>query len=118
MHVLGRLDKETGLGVNSFISEGAQMAVTPEDVLKELNLLNNKNLPQDKFLNKKEDELYRDSEKIDEKFILNILDEPKSIEELEQITNYNRMDLLVELTILEGNGIIKNISGVGYIKNN
>jgi len=26
------------------------------------------------------------------------------------------MDLLVELTILEGRGIIKNIAGVGYEK--
>ncbi len=60
------------------------------------------------------DKITTDSNNLDEKNILSILEEPKSIEDLEQITNYERMDLLVELTILEGQGIIKNIPGVGY----
>ena len=92
------------------------MVVAPEDVLKELNLNKNKNLPSDKNNIFKIDEIYTDNNKIDEKSIINILDTPKSIEDLELITNYNRMDLLVELTILEGQGKIKNISGVGYKK--
>ena len=116
----GRLDKETGIGVNKFIAEGAKIAVKPENVLNELNIFKNKNLPLDKNQTNNNirefNEIYTESNKIDEKFILNILDSPKSIEELEQITNYSRMDLLVELTILEGQGIIKNILGVGYQK--
>ncbi len=49
----GRLDKETGIGVNRFIQEGAQMAIIPEDVLNKIDFFKNKILPQDKKRNRR-----------------------------------------------------------------
>ena len=48
----GRLDKETGMGVNEFIANGAIMALKPQDVLDKINIFKNKNLPTDKKRNR------------------------------------------------------------------
>ena len=114
----GRLDKETGIGVNKLIIDGAHIVVSAKDIINSINIFKNKNLPDDNYCKKEilKKNFEKDENGVNEKEILDILDTPKTIEELEQITNFGRMDLLVELTILEGQGIIKNISGVGYVK--
>ena len=121
----GRLDKDTGIGVNNLIISGAQIVLSARDVINNIKIFKNNIIPDDKILKKSvfnvykkniDEELEQKENELNEKELLNILDTPKSIEELEQITNCSRMDILVELTILEAQGIIKNIGGVGYQK--
>ncbi len=106
----GRLDFDTGIGVNKMIQKGAEIAVNPEDVINNVNIFKNKFLPSDKKQEKKRQK----SELSFEQKLLQLLDTSKSLDELELITAKNRMDLLVELTLLESSGLVVNIGGVGY----
>jgi len=106
----GRLDFDTGIGVNKMIQKGAAIAVNPEDVINNVNIFKNKFLPSDKKQEKRREKL----ELTFEQKLLQLLDTSKSLDELELITAKNRMDLLVELTLLESRGLVVNIGGVGY----
>jgi DNA processing protein len=87
-------------GTNRLIQQGAKLAICLEDILEEFS-----HLPelQKKILNK--DNL-RDLDEA-EKEIIQVLQEPKSIEEINQLIEIDSGELGSRLTILELKSIVK-----------
>ena len=104
MLFLGRLDSLNGVGVNRLIKDGAIMAISAEDILKDF----------EEFRERKRRRINQNSRvKKEYRIIYEVLGKsPMSIEEISFKTNNNIKCTSKLLTLMEMEGIVKNILGV------
>lgn len=102
----GPVTSPLSTGCHRLIRQGADILISPQDFLEELNLQNIKNIDKNKIVLETQ-----------EKLVYSCLDLfPKSADELIQSTGMSPRELLQILTALEIDGYIKEISKNYYIK--
>lgn len=99
----GSIFSKNSIGANNLIKKGAKMVTSVDDILEELNLTN---LKTEKEKNEKE------KLNPEEKLIFNIIEkEPVHIDKICEISKMSASRVLPIISVLEIQGIIKNIGG-------
>lgn len=106
----GSIFSKNSFGANNLIKNGAKMVTSIDDILEELNLTY---LKTEKKLDKKENLTE------EEKIILNIIEkEPIHIDKICKMSKMAASQVLSIVSVLEIQGIIKNIGGSKFVKLN
>ncbi|MBI4919783.1 DNA-protecting protein DprA [Candidatus Azambacteria bacterium] len=104
----GSIFSKNSFGANNLIKNGAKMVTGVDDILEELNL--------SRLKSKKESDKKENLTK-EEAAILNIIEkEPVHIDEICKISKMPASKVLPAISVLEINGIIKNIGGGKFVK--
>lgn len=99
----GSIFSKNSLGTNNLIKNGAKMVTSVDDILEELNLTNLK-------ITKEQEEIKNLTN--EEKQIFNIIiKEPAHIDKICEITKLSASRVMSIVSVLEIQGIIKNING-------
>lgn len=101
--VPGSIFFSNSAGANWLIKQGARLVDSAEDVLKEFGI---------DFQKEKKDFIFKDKK---QKIIFEIVSGgPCSVEEIIKKSNFSSSEVLTILTILEAEGLIKNLGGARY----
>lgn len=106
--VPGQIDTFHSKGTHSLIKQGAKLVETIADVLEELRLPG-----VETPIEKREDKLDPVSEQI-----LSLLQAPRQLDEIATILNQDVAELSTTLTMLEIQGLIKQLPGKQYVRAN
>ena len=101
MVVPGSIFSPYSRGTNNLLREGAAPVISAEDIIGELNITENK----------KEKRAKNPALNAELTVLLNHFDEPKDIDELAKITALAPADILSRISMLELQGVLKNIGG-------
>lgn len=102
------LGETTGIGTGRFIQEGAKLVLSPDDILLELGII----VENKEYIEEPEVEI---SEEYKE--IYNILSKmPINVNEICKVTNKNIVEVNTTLTMLELEGLIKQVGVNEFIK--
>ncbi len=105
--VPGPIDAETSDGPNMLIKNGANVAISADDLLAPFGLDANPAVPQN-------DEIVADSD--DERTILRLLDTSRHIDELVAMSTLDTSVVNATLTLLEMKGRVRHLGGMNYIR--
>ena len=100
------IDEKEGVGTNRMIQQGAYLVTSPNDILKFFGYKENKTKIEEIKVQKEYEDIF--------KFIKNV---PISIDEISILSGLNIRDVNYKITMLEIDGVIKQVDGKRYIRN-
>ena len=109
----GNINRPKSIGTNELIKQGAKLVTCAEDIVKNYDFL--KRIELEKEKNVFNSEIDRLEEEYKNIYSL-INDKPLNINEIAKLSKENIKEVAQKLTMLELKGIIKNVSGQRYIK--
>lgn len=103
------LDATTGVGTGKFIQEGAKLVLSPDDILKELGIEIYEEIIIEENINVEIDDEYKEVYEV-------ITNMPINVNEICRKSNKNIGEVNVILTMLELQGVIKQVGVNEFIK--
>lgn len=105
--VPGPIDRETSLGTNELIKNGAAPATSAADILKGLGLDSPEIVPENRQI---------DVPTETEMIVLQLLREPRHVDELVTMSTLDASVINATLSILELRGLVRHLGGMHYVR--